>query len=234
MKETIARRLDTVRDQICQATEQAHRADDVVLVAVTKTVDVAGILEAYDAGQRFFGENRVQEARRKIETAGTRMDEASWHLIGNLQSNKVKSAVESFDLIQSVDSMPLAERLNLQAQAQRVHMPVLLEVNVAREPTKSGFAVDALAVAMDRLLALENLQLSGLMTVAPLVADAESVRGVFQKLRHLRERLVATRELPAFRHLSMGMSNDFVVAIHEGATIVRIGRSIFGERRPPG
>ena len=211
-----------VQERIAGACERSSRLPgEVTLVAVTKTVDVAVIRSAFGCGIKDFGENRVQEAEEKIGRLSALGSGVTWHLIGHLQSNKAKTAAELFDIIHSVDSLRLAGILN--RQTERV-LPVLLEVNVSAEATKSGLAVDEVTEVIEKIRQLPNLEVKGLMTIAPLVADPEEVRPVFSKLRELRNSL-------GLEHLSMGMTDDFEVAIEEGATIVRVGRAIFGERR---
>jgi len=191
------------------------------MVAITKGVDVRAIRAAFDSGIRNFGENRVQEAEDKIAQISALRPAIAWHMVGHLQSNKVKRALELFDIIHSVDSVRLAEILNRRAKEP---FPVLLEVNVSSEATKSGFYLREIAQAVKDIRQLPNLRLMGLMAVAPLVAEPEQVRPVFRKLRELRD-------LFGLEHLSMGMTDDFEVAAEEGATMLRIGRAIFGERR---
>jgi pyridoxal phosphate enzyme (YggS family) len=200
----------------------------VTIVAVTKTVEIERIKVVYGLGMKAFGENRVQEARSKI--TGVRLPLARWELIGHLQSNKVARAVELFARIQSVDSVKLAEALRARAEQLGRELPILLEVNVAGEASKSGLAPGELIPAAHAIATLAPLRLEGLMTVAPIVDDPERVRPVFRALRELLERL--RREVPEapWQHLSMGMTDDFEVAVEEGATIVRVGRAIFGER----
>lgn len=227
----IAERLAAVRAQITEAARRGGREGGVTLVAVTKTVPAGRVREAYAAGQRVFGENRVQEGVAKIAQLAPAMPDAEWHLIGHLQSNKARGAAQSFSLVSSVDSVRLADMLdNAAMQFGRV-LPILLEVNVAGEASKSGFAPEAVDGAVQTLLPRQNLSLSGLMTVAPLAGDPEEVRPVFRRLRELRDRVRATLPVTGFNELSMGMSGDFAVAIEEGATMVRVGRAIFGERR---
>lgn len=229
---SIAVRRQMVCDAIALACERSGRSpSDVALVAVSKTMPPERVREAYHAGQRLFGENRVQEAVEKMEALQSDIGpDLTWHLIGHLQSNKVKPAVQHFALIESVDSVRLAKRLDRQAEAEGRRLPILLEVNVAGEDTKSGFAVDEPQNEIPELLRLDHIDLRGLMTVAPLVSDPEAVRPVFRRLRQLREQLSVRFELAGFTQLSMGMSGDFEVAIEEGATIVRVGRALFGER----
>jgi PLP dependent protein len=217
--------------RIAAACARVGRApDDVTLVAVSKTVDPSRLRDAVAAGLTLLGENRVQEGAAKApEVPGAR-----WQLIGPLQSNKARRALEVYEAIQSVDSVGLAERLDRLAHEVRgagpaKPYPVLLEVNVDDDPAKAGFAPDALPDALDRLAALEALDVRGLMTIGRLVASAEAARPTFVTLRELGERLRA-RGGPLGPELSMGMTDDFEVAIEEGATIVRIGRALFGER----
>jgi pyridoxal phosphate enzyme (YggS family) len=219
---SIDRNVREIQRRIAAACERAGRsADDVALVAVTKTIDSPAIEEAFRAGVRHFGENRVQEAAPKIERLATIRPELTWHMVGHLQTNKAKTAVDIFDIIQSVDSLRLAEELSRRSQRR---LPVLVEVNVGGEESKSGLPPSRLEEAAERIAKLPNLRVDGLMTIAPWVEDAEEVRPVFRHLRQIRDAL-------GLRHLSMGMSGDFEVAIEEGATMVRIGRAIFGERR---
>jgi pyridoxal phosphate enzyme (YggS family) len=239
-RETIDSNLAAVRQRLAAAARRAGRsAEEITLVAVTKTVPLLAILIAYELGLRDFGENRVQEAEAKIAGARPQAADLRWHLVGHLQTNKAKAAVELFDFIQSVDSLHLAEALDRRAQAVGRRLPVLLEVNVSGETSKSGFAVagtgpaapgEALLPAVERLLALPHLDVQGLMTIAPLVSDPEQARPYFRALRELRDELQQRFPQTNWRHLSMGMTDDFEVAVEEGATMVRIGRAIFGER----
>jgi pyridoxal phosphate enzyme (YggS family) len=213
--------LRLIRQRIQNACLHAHRsAEEITLVAVTKTVDTSSINAAFDLGLRHFGENRIQEASPKIERLSQEKLDINWHLIGHLQTNKARQAVSLFDIIESVDSVRLADIINKQANRK---IPVLLQVNVAGEITKSGFSVSEVEKAMEEIARLPNLEINGLMTIAPLVPDPEDIRYVFKRLKEIRDKL-------GLEHLSMGMTDDFEVAIEEGATIVRIGRAIFGER----
>lgn len=240
MRETIASNLAAVRQRLVEAARRAGRSPvEITLVAVTKTVPLPGVLIAYALGLRDFGENRLQEAAAKIAGARPQAADIRWHLVGHLQTNKAKAAVELFDFIQSVDSLHLAEALERRAQAARRRLPVLLEVNVSGEASKSGFAAagagpsarrEALLPAVERLLALPCLDVQGLMTIAPLASDPEQARPYFRALRELRDELQQRFPQTDWRHLSMGMTDDFEVAIEEGATMVRMGRAIFGER----
>lgn len=214
--------LKEVRSRIARACERSRRApEEIILVAVSKGFDTQAIRDAFDCGLRDFGENRVQEADGKIEQLSDLRASITWHMVGHLQSNKAKIAVQRFDIIHSVDSIRLANILNERVQKP---LPVLLQVNVAGEEPKSGFALEEIAVAAEEIMKLPNLRVKGLMTIAPLVDDPEEVRPVFRKLRKLRDSL-------GLEQLSMGMTDDFEVAIEEGATIIRIGRAIFGQRR---
>jgi len=208
-----------VRQRVERAAERAGRSPaDVTIVAVSKSFPPQAIEEAVAAGIAHLGENRVQEAAAKIP--GLRPLPVTWHLVGHLQTNKAKTALELFDIIHSVDSLHLAEVLSQRAQRP---LPVFLEVNVAGEASKFGFPPGEVAAAAQAVARLPRLDLRGLMTVAPFVSDPETVRPVFRELCRLRDAL----GLP---DLSMGMTDDFEVAIEEGATLVRIGRAIFGER----
>ena len=214
--------LEAVQRRIIAACRRSKRApDEVTLIAVTKSVNLSDLEAAFNLGIRHFGENRVQEAAPKIHASDSFKPRPIWHMIGHLQSNKVKSALHLFDVIQSIDSLHLAELIQ---KSPFPNKPVLLEVNVAGEKTKSGFSLYDIEDTLRNTQILKELTVKGLMTVAPLVENPEEVRSVFHKLRDLRDRF-------SLEHLSMGMTNDFEVAIEEGATMVRIGRAIFGERR---
>jgi len=217
----IERNVQELQQRIAGACERVGRsADEVTLVAVTKTIEVPAIEAAFAAGIRNFGENRVQEAKPKIEQLEGLRPQLTWHMVGHLQTNKAKTAVDIFDIIHSVDSVRLAETLSQRSQKK---LPVLIEVNVSAEATKSGFPLPEVDEAVRQIGRLPNIEIEGLMTIAPWGSDAEEVRPVFRQLRQLRDAL-------GLRHLSMGMTDDFEVAIEEGATLVRIGRAIFGER----
>lgn len=219
---TIEQNVRELERRIAGACERAGRSpDEVTLVAVTKTIDVPAIEAAFNAGIRNFGENRVQEAKPKIEQLESLRAQLTWHMVGHLQTNKAKTAVDIFDIIHSVDSLRLAEALSRHSQKR---LPVLIEVNVAAEATKGGFGLPEVDEAIRQIGRLPNIEIEGLMTLAPWVSDAEEVRPVFRRLRQLGDAL-------GLRHISMGMTDDFEVAIEEGATLVRIGRAIFGERR---
>ena len=213
--------VERVRERIARACQRAGRdPDSVTLVAVSKGQPVEAVRAAHEAGIRHFGENRIQEALPKIEAAQGAGVEATWHLVGHLQSNKAKATAGAFDVIHSVDSTRLLARLDAAAPATR---DVLLQVNVVAELQKQGVGPGEVGALVEAARAASGLRLRGLMTIAPLAADPENVRPVFRELRELAERF-------ALPELSMGMTDDFEVAIEEGATLVRVGRAIFGER----
>jgi PLP dependent protein len=210
-----------VRERISQACLLAKRSpEEITLIAVTKTVAPEIIEKAFSLGIRDFGENRVQEVEGKAHYFAGLLPRPILHMIGHLQSNKVKGALALFDIIHSVDSLKLAEAIDRQAGHR---IPILLEVNIAGEASKRGFLLQEIDQAMTAISGLTKIDVRGLMTVAPMVADPEEVRPVFRKLRELRD----TYNL---EHLSMGMTDDFEVAIEEGATMIRLGRAIFGQR----
>jgi pyridoxal phosphate enzyme (YggS family) len=231
---SIAANVSSVKDRIaCAARGAGRNPGDIALMAVTKTQPPESIREAYNAGQRLFGENRVQDFATK---AGALQDlhAAEWHMIGHLQTNKAVKAVELFRAVDSIDSLKLAERLNAAASKLSRRLDVLLEINVGGEAAKSGVAPDS--PALEELLIaaprLEALVFRGLMTVPPFTEDPQGARPYFRKLRDLLDTIVA-RKLSAIAmdQLSMGMSHDFEVAIEEGSTCVRVGTAIFGERK---
>jgi pyridoxal phosphate enzyme (YggS family) len=220
--------VTAVQARIADAARRAGRSPgEVRLVAVSKTVDVERIRAAVAAGVPALGENRVQEARAKVEAVGRPVP---WHLIGHLQTNKVRDALACFDLIESVDRLELGEALARRAEAEGRVVDALVQVNVAEEPQKGGFAPGTLRPALERLAALPRLRLRGLMAIPPLPRDPEDSRPHYRELRKLFE---AAREWgpgPDWRELSMGMSGDFEVGIEEGATLVRVGTAVFGAR----
>lgn len=207
------------------ATRSGRDPTEIKLVAVSKTVDPARIVEAIDAGITRLGENYVQEAQRKIEVIDRPV---SWHFIGHLQSNKAKYVAKLFDMIHSMDRFQLAEEVNRRAAQAGKVMDVLIEVKVSEEPTKFGAEEDAALGLAKRILELRHLSLKGLMTMPPYFDLPEKSRPYFVRLRQLRERMVQAG-IP-LKELSMGMSNDFEIAIEEGATYVRVGTAIFGPR----
>jgi pyridoxal phosphate enzyme (YggS family) len=223
--ETIQERFSGVRDRIAKAARRAGRnPGEVELVAVSKKQPAELIREAVDAGQLLFGENRVQEAMVKISSLPGSL---RWHLVGHLQSNKIRKALPLFELIQSVDSAELAGEIDRIAGETGLFPRVLLEVNVSGEGSKHGFRPEQLERDLETLLALPRLQVEGFMTMAPLAPEAEAARPFFAGLRELRDRMAARAGIP-FGILSMGMSGDFEVAVEEGATLVRVGSAIFG------
>jgi pyridoxal phosphate enzyme (YggS family) len=230
---TIAENLAAVRERIAAAARRASRsAAEVTLMAVTKTHPPESIRAAYNAGQRIFGENRVQEFGEKIEALQD-LAGAEWHLIGHLQSNKAARAAELFSGIDSLDSLRLGQRLNDSARRLNKRLEVLIEINVGGERQKSGLPPCSreLEELLQAVPQLESLAVRGLMTIPPMTADAEGARPYFRMLREIRQEL-AGRKLPGvgLEVLSMGMSHDFEVAIEEGSTCVRIGTAIFGAR----
>ena len=233
MSKLIAENLARVRECIAAAAERAGRdPEEVVLVAVTKTRTPAEIEAAYEAGVRHIGENRVEEAELKRPQLD--LPEAAWHMVGHVQSRKAERAAACFDVIESVDRVKIARYLDRAAEEREVSLPVLIEVNVGGEESKYGFGLegrDNLERAVGEILALTHLRVEGLMTVAPIAEDPETVRPAFARLRALRDVFRARFPACAWDHLSMGMSDDFEVAVEEGATMVRIGRAVFGPRR---
>jgi pyridoxal phosphate enzyme (YggS family) len=226
---SIAENLDRVRAQIADAARKSGRSlDDIELLAVSKTHEVEKVRAAFDAEQQLFGESRVQEARAKIPLLPSAL---RWHFVGRLQKNKIRHALPLFELFHSVDSLSLARDMNRIAEEEGLYPRVLLEVNVAGEGSKIGFAPDALRMEMEALLALSRLTIEGLMTIPPFAAEAEESRPYFVALRELRDRFAAQFQI-ALPQLSMGMSGDFAIAIEEGTTLVRVGTAIFGKRTP--
>lgn len=198
-----------------------------MLVAVSKSQPPEAIAEAANLGQLIFAENRVQEAKAKIPLCPGRIQ---WHMIGHLQSNKCRDAVALFQMVQSVDSLSLADELDKAAEKQSKTIPILLEVNIAGESTKFGFKSAAVLEQLDTINALKRLEIHGLMTIAPYTSDAETVRPIFRQLRELKMKCEDRLGAP-LAHLSMGMSGDYEIALEEGATIVRIGTALFGPRQ---
>ena len=227
----VVENVERIQQRVHDACFRAGRPDKAVrLVAVSKTKPAEAIRQAYAAGLREFGENRVQEAvakRKELEDL-----DASWHLVGHLQSNKAKQAVQLFDCIHSVDALHLAERIDRAAAELGRKLPVLIEVHLGEEASKFGVEETDLLQLAEKIGALPALELCGLMTLPPFFDNPEEVRPFFRRLRQLAERIEA-RNLPgiSMRELSMGMSHDFEIAIEEGATIIRVGTAIFGERQ---
>ncbi len=229
--EDLAANLERVLAQISDATRKVGRSpNDVQLVAISKTHDADKVRMVHDAGQQIFGESRVQEARAKIPELPSNL---RWHFVGHLQKNKIRHALPLFELFHSVDQLDLAKDMNRIAEEEGIHPRVLLEVNIAGEGSKFGFEPDRLRAEMEVLLALPRLSVEGLMTIPPLAEEAEASRKYFVDLRQLRDALEKESAMK-LTHLSMGMTNDFAIAVEEGATLVRVGTAIFGERSRPG
>jgi hypothetical protein len=223
----IAENLERVREQIAEAAAKAGRAgNEIELVAIAKTHPAEKVREAVEAGHALFGESRVQEARAKIPELPSNL---RWHFVGHLQKNKIRHALALFELFHSVDSLALAQEINRIAAEAGMHPRVLLEVNVAGEGSKFGFKTEILRTEMESLLALPRLSVEGLMCIPPLAEEAEASRKFFVQLRELRDSLEKEFDIK-LPHLSMGMTQDFWIAVEEGATLVRVGTAIFGER----
>jgi pyridoxal phosphate enzyme (YggS family) len=226
---SVAENIQRVHERIAEACKRVgRRPEEVDLVGVSKGFSADAIRQAVAAGLRKIGENRVQEAEPKIRELGSICE---WHMVGHLQTNKVRRALELFDVIQSVDRMHLAEELQRRAvQLDRI-VPVLVEVNTSGEPTKFGFAPNEVLSAVRSLVQFDRLRIRGLMTIGAFTDDAQAIRRCFRTLRELSETIERERiEGAVMEVLSMGMSDDFEIAIEEGSTMVRIGRAIFGER----
>jgi PLP dependent protein len=230
---SILENVPQIRERIAAAARRAQRRpEEISLMAVTKTFPPERIREAYDAGLRLFGENRVQEFAGKTGALAD-LSDADWHMIGHLQTNKAAKAAELFAAVDSVDSLRLAQKINASAQQLGKKLSVLIEINVGGEEAKTGIAPESseLDEILRAALGLEHLILRGLMTIPPFTEDPEGARPYFRRLREVRDQIAAKR-LPAVQMdvLSMGMSHDFEVAIEEGSTCVRLGTAIFGER----
>ena len=225
---TVAENLEGVRERIAQAATKVGRAiEDIELVAISKTHDAAKVREAVEAGQSLFGESKVQEARIKIPLLPSNIH---WHFVGHMQKNKIRHALPLFELIHSVDSLDLAQAINRIAHEDGLHPRILLEVNVAGEGSKFGFKATTLRAELESLLILPRLSIEGLMCIPPLAEEAEASRRYFVELRELRDALEKEFEVK-LPQLSMGMTNDYSIAVEEGATLVRVGTAIFGERK---
>jgi pyridoxal phosphate enzyme (YggS family) len=223
----LAENLETVRQRIKVACDRSDREpNSVTLLAVAKSQPPEIVAVAAKLGLNFFGENKIQEAKAKIPLCPGKL---RWHFVGHLQSNKCRDATELFEMIQSVDSLPLAQEINGRCEQAAKRMPVLLEVNVAGEASKFGYRPEKLLAELKEIHAQPRLEIRGLMTVPPWSSEPEKSRLYFQQLRELKTRCEQIVGVP-LPHLSMGMSGDFEVAIEEGATIVRIGTALFGAR----
>ena len=222
--------LESIRQRIESACQRAKRDPaSVALLPVSKGQPPEVVTDASKLGLAIFGENKVQEAKAKIPLCPGRL---RWHMIGHLQSNKCRDAVQLFDMIHSVDSLSLAEEINNRAEQASKRMPILLEVNIVGEASKFGYKPEQLILELERINALPRLEIQGLMTVAPWSPLPEKTRPVFVKMREIKRQCETILGAP-LPHLSMGMSGDFEVAIEEGATLVRIGTALFGERQKP-
>ena len=223
------KRLENVKDRINKTALKCGRdPESIHLVAVSKTISANKIREAIKAGVTTLGENYVQEARNKFNVLGTLP--VSWHFIGHLQSNKAKYAVRLFDLIHSVDSLKLAHELNRQASKVNKIQDILIQINISKEPSKSGSDIQNAANLIKDIVLLENVSVKGLMAMPPFFNNPEKARPYFTALRDLRDQIQNVLPEVVLNELSMGMTGDFEVAIEEGATLVRIGTAIFGER----
>jgi len=224
---TIQENLAEIHSRMAVAAEKAgRRREDVELLVVTKTWPAGVVQLAVDAGQGKFGENRVQEAAAKIPELPVNLE---WHLIGPLQKNKIRKALPLFAALHGIDSLGLAQQLNRIAEEEGKFPEIYLEVNVGAEESKAGFRPEVLLAELDDLLILKRLRISGLMCIPPPAADPEDARPFFVQLRELRDRLEKAAGV-TFPKLSMGMSHDYPIAIEEGATLVRVGSAVFGER----
>jgi len=225
---SLAENLDSIQQRIRAACDRAGRdAASVTLLGVTKGQPPEAVTEAGRLGLAFFGENKIQEAKAKIPLCAGRL---RWHFIGHLQTNKCRDAVELFEMIESVDSLHVAQEISKRAEQASKTMPILLEVNLAGESSKFGYSPEKLLAELSQINALPRLEIHGFMTVPPYTTNAENVRPVFRRMRELKERAEQALGAP-LPHLSMGMSGDFEVAIEEGATIVRVGTALFGARK---
>jgi pyridoxal phosphate enzyme (YggS family) len=235
----LVERINRVRETIARTAESVgRRPEDITLVAVSKTMPAHLVVAAARAGLTDFGENRVQEAETKIPAVADALNSGvgstiRWHLVGHLQSNKARPALRFFSVIQSVDSVGLAITLNRLATERGAPVDILLEINVGQEESKFGFSVDQARRLFGEIRALDQLRIRGLMTIAPLEVEAEATRPIFRRLRTLRDELEADNVGIHLPELSMGMTGDYPLAIQEGATIVRVGRAIFGDRILP-
>lgn len=227
--EDFKKNLEVIEENICNACKKAGRSrDEVTLIAVSKTKPVEDLQAVYDLNIRDFGENKVQELKDKIEVMPKDM---KWHMIGHLQRNKVKYIIGKVELIHSVDSLRLAEEISKQAKKNNVNADILVEVNIGDEDSKFGISTDEVIELVKDIAKLENISIKGLMCVAPYVVDSEENRPLFHKIKDLSVDIMSENiDNVSMSILSMGMSNDYQVAIEEGATMVRIGSNLFGKR----
>lgn len=222
---SIKENLEVIQNRIKEAAQKTEREpSDIELVAVTKLVNIHQIKEAINAGIKIIGENRVQEAKNKFQ----QLKDIKWHLIGHLQKNKVKDAIEIFDIIQSVDKIELAEEINKRAGQINKIIDILIQINISEEESKFGISPSSTLEIIQQISKFKNIKIRGLMTIAPLVSNPEDVRLYFRELAKLKDKITSQKiENVEMKYLSMGMSNDFEVAIEEGSNMVRIGRAIF-------
>lgn len=222
---SIKENLEVIQNRIKEAAQKTEREpSDIELVAVTKLVNIHQIREAINAGIKIIGENRVQEAKNKFQ----QLKDIKWHLIGHLQKNKVKDAIEIFDIIQSVDKIELAEEINKRAGQINKIIDILIQINISEEESKFGISPSSTLEIIQQISKFKNIKIRGLMTIAPLVSNPEDVRLYFRELAKLKDKITSQKiENVEMKYLSMGMSNDFEVAIEEGSNMVRIGRAIF-------
>lgn len=225
----ISENIQVVREKIKEACKKSGRSEDeITLINVSKTKPNSDIMEAYNFGERVFGENKVQELKNKIETLPK---DISWHMIGHLQRNKIKYIAGKVDLIHSVDSYRLAEAINIESKKKNIITPILIEVNVAEEMSKFGVRVEETEQLVREISELDAIKINGLMTIAPYVVDSEENRRFFYKIRELAIDISGKNiDNVSMDVLSMGMSGDYQIAIEEGATIIRVGSAIFGDR----
>jgi hypothetical protein len=228
---TVSKNIEEVKDKIKNALKKSNKTlNDITIIAVSKNVDIDKIIEAYNCGLRNFGENRVQELLEKYEKINK--DDMIWHMIGHLQRNKVKYIYDKVKLIQSVDSVRLAKRIDKYCRNNDVSMDILLEVNVAEDDSKFGFKVQELEDSIKRISQFKTLNIKGFMTVAPYYDNPNDARPIFKELKENFDKYSNMGyENVSMEYLSMGMSNDYHIAVEEGANIVRIGTDIFGERQ---
>ncbi len=227
---SIKENIQKVRERIKEAAQRAGKdLEDIILLAASKTQPPEKIIQAYEAGVRYFGENRVQEGMKKIDLLKEKLPDIHWHLIGGLQTNKTKYAVRYFEMIHSLDRPQLADEIDKRAKKINKIQDVLIEVNVGEEESKYGVKPEKLEELFEYSLSKENINILGLMCIPPYFEDKEKSRPYFVMLRELKEKLERNFHIN-LPHLSMGMSHDFDVAVEEGATIVRVGTAIFGER----
>lgn len=226
--EALRERVNEIEARIARALERSGRSDEVTIIAVTKTHPPEALEAALAAGLTRLGENRVQELEAKVAALGR--DRCEWHLIGHLQRNKARKAITLFDLIHSIDSHRLADTLSAEAERAGIEVRGLVQVNTSGEESKYGFSFDEAVVAVARIVELPGLRIQGVMTMAPYTDDERILRSTFSRAREVFERCAAEVDGFEAKHLSMGMSNDFEIAVEEGSTMVRLGTVLFGER----